>query len=121
MGFFQMSTQQQFCPKRLLQTTAVMETSKISPDTRAEVIFLDDAVLAYMMTRYSETMTSHSVSLGQTQGGRGAGKTGGGHLVQVFHVCRGASLGKSMGRGGSRAGYFTVKEEIGINLLIHSL
>jgi len=34
---------------------AFMESNKISPDTRDEVTFVDDPVLAYVMTRYRET------------------------------------------------------------------
>ena len=37
------------------QYAAFMERNKISPDTRAEVTFVDDPVLAYVMTRYRET------------------------------------------------------------------
>merc|ERR1719481_1620674 len=37
------------------QYAAFMEKNKISPDTRAEVSFVDDSVLAYVMTRYRET------------------------------------------------------------------
>ena len=37
------------------QYVAFMEMNRISPDTRAEVTFVDDPVLAYVMTRYRET------------------------------------------------------------------
>jgi len=37
------------------QYYSFMERNKISPDTRSEVTFVDDPVLAYVMTRYRET------------------------------------------------------------------
>ena len=42
-----------------------MERNKISPDSRTEVMFVDDPELAYVMTRYRETHDLTHCVLGQ--------------------------------------------------------
>merc|ERR1712179_659543 len=65
---------------------AFMESNKISPDTRDEVTFVDDPVLAYVMTRYRETHDLTHCILGmKTNMVGGAGQVGGSHPVQVAH------------------------------------